>query len=186
MNKYITVLLVSGLVLSTPGFGTEPAETEAVSVQEEIQFTPPLNWRFTEKDKLPGSVKLMVVGKGEHEFPPSMNLGSEPFDGTLKDYLRTIKSINEARHAEYKDLGTIRTDAGNANLSQVDMHTEWGDVRMMHVILMHDGVAYILTAAALKDEFPTYYKDFFKSMTSLKITQKAQPQLTMETPSTHS
>ncbi len=107
-------------------------------------------------------------------LPPSMNLGTETFDGTLKDYLKIVKNVNDARHAEWKELGTIRTEAGNASLSQADIKTEWGDVRMMHVIMLHDGTVYILTAAALKEEFPNFYKDFFKSMTTLKIQRTSE------------
>ncbi len=171
MLKSLT-LLFAVLASINPLYSDEATpQAEVVTEKEEIQFTPPSGWRFAEATTLPKSVKIMVVGQGQSQFPPSMNLGTEEFAGTLKDYLKTIKSVNDLRHADWKDLGTIRTEAGNASLSQVDMKTQWGDVRLMHVILMHDGMAYILTAAALKDEFPTYYKEFFKAMTSLKITK---------------
>lgn len=174
MYKYLTLLLATITTLYSPAIADEnlaPA-AEVVVDKTEVQFTPPPGWRFAEAANLPKSVKTMVVGEGKNQFPPSMNLGTEEFTGSLKDYLKTIKSVNEVRHASWKDLGTIRTEAGNASLSQVDMKTEWGDVRLMHVIMIHDGVAYILTAAALKDEFPSFYKEFFKAMTSLKIGSK--------------
>lgn len=139
---------------------------------EEIQFTPPQGWKFAETLNLPKSVKVMVVGNGQNEFPPSLNLGTETFTGNLKDYLKIVQTLNESRHVEWKDLGTIHTEAGNASLSQADTQTEWGDVRMMHVILLHKGTVYILTAAALKEEFPSFYKDFFKAMTSLRLVKK--------------
>lgn len=136
-----------------------------------VVFTPPEGWMMADSKALPPSVKIMVVGQGEHEFPPSINLGVEPYEGTLKEYLKTIKAINDSQGAEWKDLGTIRTDAGNANLSQLDSKTEWGDIRMMHVILIKNKHAFILTAASLKEEFPRFYKDFFKSMRSLRINK---------------
>jgi hypothetical protein len=173
MIKYLSFLLTVAYVCITSVMAQDADQSLPASASEEIQFTPPSNWHLAEKDKLPGSVKVMVVGEGKHEFPPSINLGVESFEGSLKDYLKMIQGINAARHTEWKDLGTIHTEAGNASLSQVDMPTQWGDVRLMHVILMHDGAAYILTAAALKEEFPAYYKDFFKSMTSLKFVPKA-------------
>lgn len=169
MFKYLTLLLAITTTYSFADETTPPAEVSMGT--EEIQFTPPAGWRFAEAGNLPKSVKVMVVGQGQSQFPPSMNLGTEEYTGNLKDYLKTIKNVNDIRHADWKDLGTIRTEAGNASLSQVDMKTQWGDVRLMHVIIMHGGMAYILTAAALKDEFPTYYKEFFKAMTSLKITK---------------
>lgn len=132
-------------------------------------FTPPEGWRIADPKALPPSVKVMVVGKGQHPFPPSMNLSTENFSGTLKQYLKRIKTINDAQGAEWKDLGSIRTEAGDASLSQVDSKTQWGDVRMMHVILLKDNTIYILTAASLKEEFPKFYKDFFSSLRSLRI-----------------
>lgn len=136
-----------------------------------IMFNPPEGWRLADPKVLPPSVKIMVVGKGHGDFPPSINLGIENYSGTLKEYLKIIKSINEDEGSEWKDLGTIRTQAGTASLSQVDAKTEWGEIRMMHVILLKDGTVYILTAAATKDEFGRFYKDFFKSMRSLRFNK---------------
>jgi len=137
--------------------------------QKTILFTPPKGWKPVEASALSPAVKAMVVGNGEHEYPPSINLATEEYSGTLKEYLKIIKSINQAQGTEWKDLGIIRTEAGSANLSQVDSKTEWGDVRMMHVILLKDGTVYILTATSLKEEFPKFYRDFFSSMSSLRF-----------------
>jgi hypothetical protein len=143
--------------------------TPKVNEEPTITFTPPKGWRQANFEELPPSVHLMVVGDKQHEFPPSINVAVEPYSGTLKQYLKIVKSINDAKGTEWKDLGTIRTDAGNASLSQVDSQTKWGPVRLMHVILLKNQKIYILTAASLKDEFPSYYKDFFNSMRTLRI-----------------
>jgi len=135
----------------------------------QILFTPPTGWRFADRSALPPSIKVMVVGEGKRDFPPSMSLGMEAYSGTLKEMLKTIKSINETQGGEWKDLGSIRTEAGDASLSQLDVKTEWGDIRMMHVVLVKDGNAYILTSAALKEEFPQFYKEFFNAMRSLRF-----------------
>lgn len=137
-----------------------------------ILFTPPPGWKLADSNSLLPSVKTMVVGKGAHEYPPSINLGTEVYSGTLKQYLKRIKEINDSEGASWKDLGKLRTQAGEASLSQVDKKTEWGEVRMMHVILKKDGIIYILTAASLKNEFPKFYKDFFASMSSLRFSDK--------------
>ncbi len=133
------------------------------------QFTPPKDWRFAEIEALPKHVHVMVVGKGDYPFPPSINLGTELYAGTLAEYLQIVKAINDADGAEWKNLGTIETEAGPANLSQVDSSTEWGKVRMMHVILLKEGTAYILTAAALCKEFSKFYPQFFRSMKTLRL-----------------
>jgi hypothetical protein len=122
---------------------------------------------------LPERVKVMVVGKSPTSFPPSMNLSTEPYKGSLKQYLKIVKNMNDAQGFEWKDLGTIRTEAGIASLSQADTKNEWGNVRLMHVILMKNGTVYILTASALKDEFSEFYKEFFAAMRSLRVANDA-------------
>lgn len=144
----------------------------SICADELMMFTPPKGWRMAEKSTLPSSVKLMVVGKGDYDYPPSMNLATEKFGGSLKDYLKIIKNLNATHGAEWKDLGKINTEAGNASLSQVDLKNEWGDIRMMHVILVKSGTAYILTAASRKEEFPNFYKEFFTALKSLRTEKE--------------
>lgn len=136
-----------------------------------VIFTPPTGWRYADSKILPPSVKIMVVGKGGYEFPPSLNLGVIKHEGTLESYLKTVKMINDAQGVIWKDLGKIRTEAGDANLSQVDTKNHWGDIRLMHVMLVKNGYVYILTAAALQEEFPKFYKEFFNSMKTLRFNK---------------
>ncbi len=98
-----------------------------------------------------------------------MNLVIEPFKGTLKQYLKLVKDINVKKGDLWKDLGIIRTQAGDANLSQVDASSKWGTERFTILILVKDGNVYILTTAALKEEFPYYYKEFFSALRSLRF-----------------
>lgn len=135
----------------------------------EASFDPPKGWRTTDKAKLPPHVKLIIVGSGKFDFPPSITLGTENFDGTLKDYVQIVKKINQSKKDPWKDLGLIDTKSGEASLSQVDIKTEWGDVREMHLISLNNGVIYIMTAAALKKEFATFYPVFFESFKSFKV-----------------
>ena len=135
-----------------------------------VYFTPPPGWMIADPSALSGRVRMMIVGKAPSNFPPSLNLTSEPYQGTLKQYLKIVKNINDAKGYEWKDLGTIKTDAGIASLSQVDTKSQWGTVRQMHVIIIKNGTVYLLTAAALKEEFSIFYKEFFAAMRSLKIT----------------
>lgn len=146
---------------------------KAAKESNALIFTPPKGWHIADPKQLPNSVKVMIVGAGAHEYPPSMNLGTENYKGTLKQYLNRIKEINKARGAHWKDLGSIQTEAGEGSLSQVNTKTSWGEIKMMHLILKKDGVIYILTASALKDEFPKFYKEFFASMKSLRFGPKS-------------
>lgn len=133
------------------------------------QFTPPPEWKSADPALLPEHVKVMVIGKGKNELSPSINLGYEAFEGSLNDYLKIVKDINKSQKDPWIDLGMIETKSGPASLSQVDMASEWGTIRQMHVILLKNGIIYILTAAALKEEFPKYYSIFFESLKSLEI-----------------
>lgn len=135
-------------------------------------FTPPAGWRAADPASLPKSVKYMVVGESTQKVPPSINLGLERYSGTLGDYLKIVKQINASQGDNWKDLGMIEIAGGPASLSQVDVKTEWGDIRQMHLIYLDHGVIYILTAAALREEFSKYYPDFFQALRSFKIQKE--------------
>ena len=84
-------------------------EVKSIASAKTATFISPEGWRFADSNMLPKHVKTMVVGKGEHEMPPSINLGYEEFNGTLKDYLKIVKKINESQGDKWSDLGTIET-----------------------------------------------------------------------------
>lgn len=181
MNRKSISLFLSYSLMITPLIAADfsptspnpPSASEASSSNSEevVIFSPPSGWRLADTSVLPATVKIMVVGKGKQAFPPSMNLATQPYKKTLKQYLKTVKAINESQGSEWKDLGPIQTEAGLASLSQVDRKTEWGEERMMHVILLKNEKIYILTASALKEEFPQFYKDFFAAMRSLRVNK---------------
>lgn len=140
------------------------AVTESV-----VCFTPPAGWQMADPSQLPPCVKWMVVGKGPSFFPPSLNLSTEPYKGSIQLFLQRVKQADEERGYIWKDLGTLRTEAGVGRLIQVDMPSEWGEKRSMQLILVKNGQLYILNATSLKEEFPLFYKDFFAAMRSLHI-----------------
>jgi hypothetical protein len=134
-----------------------------------VTFQSPEGWFLADPKSLPSHVKMMVVGKGSHEFPPSINLAFDEFNGTLKDYLKLVEAINKRLGADSKDLGMIQTLAGEARLLQIDSKNAWGLERQMQIIIVKNGQAFILTASALKDEFSKFYPQFFKSLKSLNF-----------------
>lgn len=168
---FLATSLICGSLCSEPV--QQPQEEQSHDcILLSAEFNPPEGWRFADSKSLPKHVKIMVVGKGARELPPSINLGYEEFSGTLKDYLKIIKDFNASQGDTWKDLGMVQTEAGPASLSQVEMKTQWGDVRQMHVVYLENGMIYILTAAALKDEFSKFYPDFFKSLRSFRLGKK--------------
>jgi hypothetical protein len=140
--------------------------------EEKITFAPPPGWQLADSTLLSSNVKALVIGPKIGMMPPSINLATEAYKGTLQEYLKIVKSIASAKGAEWKDLGKFKTAAGNAHLSQLDTKSQWGDLRMMHIMLLKDGVMYILTATALKEEFPSNYKQFFTALSSLKFVDE--------------
>lgn len=142
----------------------------ALAVTESVvYFTPPAGWQMADPSQLPPCVKWMVVGKGPSFFPPSLNLSTEPYKGSMKAFLKRVRQADEERGYLWKDLGTLRTDAGVGSLIQVDIPSEWGEKRSMQLILLKNGQLYILNATSLKEEFPLFYKEFFAAMRSLRI-----------------
>lgn len=134
-----------------------------------VTFIPPEGWFHVDPSTLTGNIKAKVIAKNGSSIPPAITLLVKPFSGTLKDYLKKVKAINDSHGDEWKDLGLIKTEAGKGSLSQVDMKTQWGYIRIMHVILIRDGNVYILTASAPKEDFGKYYALFFAALRSLKI-----------------
>lgn len=174
LRKSLTKLLIINLaVLGQMAQGAEsPALESTQEPQKEpgaVYFIPPPDWRVANADELMPHVSIMVVGKGLEDYPPSINLATEKYSGTIREYLKLVKGLNEAQGLDWKDLGTIRTKAGTGSLSQVDIKSKWGEERLMHVILKRNGTIYILTAAALKSEFPRFYSQFFDAFRSLNI-----------------
>lgn len=179
MKKHILNIIIGSILLINP-CSQLPAQQNTVIVNDDPKnlkagipvYTPPAGWQMPDPKivKLPPHVHSMVVGKGPSTVPPSINLSSQAYNGTLKQYLQMVKLKNEEKGDIWKDLGTIKTGAGMASLSQVDSKSQHGDMRNMHTILVKNGTAYIMTAGALKSEFSMFYQDFFNAMSSLRIT----------------
>jgi hypothetical protein len=169
---FCSPLLVSAVNSSLPA--SLPTQQLAEKNSNDlVYFSPPLGWKIADSKLLPKSVKIMVIGESPSIFPPSMNLSIEPYQGSLKQYLKLIKNMDEARGNEWKDLGSIRTEAGTGSLSQVDEPSQWGVKRLMRVILLKNNTIYILTASALKNEFAQFYDQFFNAMRSLRVAKDA-------------
>lgn len=146
---------------------TDKASSEQIEKEKgdgEATFQPPDKWKMAESKMLSPNVKALVIGPSTSAYPPSINLATESYQGSLKQYIEIAKSIGTKKGGIWKDLGPFTTKAGKGRLTQLDTKTNWGDVRMLHLIILKDGAIYVLTAAALKLEFPTYYKDIFDTL----------------------
>lgn len=168
----LALFILLAIPLSLPGKSREKALHDIAEYAQRpgvCFFDPPQDWELMDPGTLPKSVKIAIRCPVKNKFPPSMNLAVDRVSCDLKNYLKKIKALNLAEGSDFKELGTIDTQAGPASLSQLDMESNWGQVRMMHAILLHDHEAHILTVAALRDEFPEYQNLFFDAMRSLRI-----------------
>jgi hypothetical protein len=135
-------------------------------------FTPPAGWSYVDPKALPPLVKLMVIGKGSKELPPSINLAVEETSLTQDEYLNSIKEMHQFdRRTNWSVIGTVTNQGRPVTITQLDTKTKWGDTRMLQAILLHDGVAYVLTATSTKTEFPKFGPEFTKAIRSFTINK---------------
>jgi len=173
--KILLSIAFSALVLTTPAFTKNHSHSivQAVETMTSLQcfFIPPENWDIADPRSLSPKVKIAFLKNNGKGFSPSINLAVEDTDVSLADYLKAVKAIHEQdRNNHWRSLGKVRTASGLAQLTEIDSTSEWGPVRILQLILMKDKRAYVLTAAALKEEMSNYYKDIQSSFRSLTLS----------------
>ncbi len=181
MTKKLFAIILCIIALSSL-YCLEDEDSDRASPVPFCYFHPPTGWEIAETRKGVSQVKMAFVKKAKKEgFCPSLNLAVENVEGTLNEYLNDVKAIHEQdRKNHWRKLGKVHTPAGDAQLTEIDTFSHLGSVRMLQLILLKEGRAYILTAAALKKDFCSYYRDFQEAFHSLTITQdlfEAIPQL---------
>lgn len=134
-------------------------------------FTPPQDWEIADPGSLSPHVKIAFLKNTGKGFCPSINLAVEETSVSLSDYLKAVKAIHEQdRSNHWRALGKVRTAAGLAQLTEIDSTSEWGPIRILQLILLKEGRAYVLTAAGLKEEFSNYYKEIQSAFRSFTLT----------------
>ena len=134
-------------------------------------FCPPSEWECVDPKALSSLIQVGFIGKGKQIFRPSLNLAEEQIDCSMEEYLKAVKEIYESDlNTEWRDLGTFQTKSGKAHLIEISQKTQWGDIRILQSILIHEKKAYILTGAVLKEEFSDQYKPLLNAMRSIQIT----------------
>lgn len=168
MTAIKTFLLACILIINS--FADEPASPAPQASQ--CYFIPPKNWDLADPKLMSGRVKIGFLGKNKKGFSPSLNLAVEENIGvSIGEYLKIVKKLHEEDHQNtWRELGKVRTNAGPARLTQIDSQTEFGAVRILQLILLKEDTAYILTAAALKEEFAELYQDIQTAFRSITIT----------------
>ena len=133
-------------------------------------FIPPKNWDVVDPAKLKPMFKIAFVEHSSKSFKPSLNLGIQKVDVSLTEYLEAAKKQHLLnRKKKWHELGYVKTPAGDAHISQIDEKAKFGDVRSMQCILVKEGLAYVITAVALREDFIDYHNDFLKAFESFTI-----------------
>lgn len=134
-------------------------------------FTPPAGWDIADPRSLSPRVKIAFLKSTSNGFCPSINLAVEETSVSLNEYLKAVKMIHEQdRSNHWRALGKVKTNAGLAQLTEIDSKTEWGAIRILQLIFLKDGQAYVITASALREEFSNYYKEIQSAFRSLTLS----------------
>ncbi len=134
-------------------------------------FQPPEDWDCVKPENLSPHVQIGFLGKGSLELRPSLNLAIEQVDLSLKEYVKIVREIHETEmNVSWRDLGEFTFRAGKGRLGEITSKSPFGEVKMLQGILVKDGAAYILTGAALKDDFAANRPFFLTALRSLTLT----------------
>lgn len=136
----------------------------------EASFEPPEGWKKMDAKNLSPTVKMGFHTKSKKGLPPSLNLAVESVNVSIADYLKAVKNIYEkGKQCRWRDIGTIKTRAGEARLTEVDIQGKLGSVRLLQMIFLQDGHAYVVTGTALKEEFSGLYTTFQSAFQSFEL-----------------
>src|SRR5690349_8818430 len=85
-------------------------------------FLPPKGWEIVDPCHARPQIKMAFIKKAKKEgFCPSLNLAVEHVEGTLNEYLNDVKAIyDQDRKNHWRKLGKVRTNAGEAQLTEID------------------------------------------------------------------
>src|SRR3984957_10065767 len=173
MRRMLLLAILS--LFLTPLFAKNHSASIAQAVETTSEshcyFVPPPGWEIADPSTLSSKIKIAFLKNSGKGFCPSINLAIEETDVSLSEYLKAVKTIHEQdRKNQWRALGKVRTVAGMAQLTEIDSTTEWGPVRILQLILIKDKHAYVVTAAALKEEMSNYYKEVQAAFRSLTIS----------------
>lgn len=176
--KYILLTL---LTTAPHSLFSAPALLPQENTQEDLfcepgacYFIPPRNWGKIDNQYLLQEVKIMVKGhpKEQNHIPPSINLALESTHLSTEEYLKAIEISNPSdSKRKWSKIGIINTQAGPMVLTQLDLTSKWGEVRMLQAIMVKNKQAYVLTATAQASEFSEFSKEFYESIQSFTINK---------------
>ncbi len=109
------------------------------------------------------------VDKHKSGFCPSINLTHERVNLSTEQYLAIVQKNCTSNKQKWRHLGKIETKSGPAELVEIETATKFGPARLLQVILIRNGEAYILTAGALKKDFGKHTALIEQSLRSMTL-----------------
>ena len=142
-----------------------PTESRLIAL-----FSPPKDWQYAKPKNSSPHIQVGFIGSGSNFFHPSINLATEEFEGTLKEYLKAVKAIHTGEpKTTWRDLGKFAMRGGEGRLTEISSPSPFGDVKLLQAILLKEHTAYILTAAVLKKDFSHLQNEILASLRSLSF-----------------
>ncbi|MBI5274374.1 MAG: hypothetical protein HY860_04905 [Chlamydiales bacterium] len=116
------------------------------------------------------SIVKNYLYKDKTGFSPSINIAVEKTTLSAFQYMKEVKgNYNNKAGYSMTEFPMLKTGSGKAYLLQIDKKQTFGDIRILQMILLQQETAYIITACALKKEFPQIEKDFLKTFSSFTL-----------------
>lgn len=133
-------------------------------------FIPPQGWEIAQLIHPSSFIQVGFLGKGSGIFRPSINLAFEEVDVGLKDYVKAVKEIHLSDPTiKCRDLGKFAMKAGEGRLLEIGSSTPGGEIKQFQALFVKDKIAYILTAAILKEDLPKLQSEVIQSLQSLNL-----------------
>ncbi len=134
-------------------------------------FSPPSGWEIAQLEEPSPYVQIGFIGKGSNPFRPSINLALEEIDVPLKEYLKAVKETHLLEPGtKWRDLGKFNFQAGPGRLTEISSTSPWGEIKILQALFVKDQIAYILTAAVLKEDFSKIQAALIASLQSLCLS----------------
>ncbi len=137
---------------------------------KECHFIPPAGWEIAQLKTPSPHVKVGFIGKGSTEFRPSINLATEEVDVSLKEYVKAVKELQTADpNTQWRDLGKLSMKAGEGRLIEMTNSAPFGEVKIFQALFVQGETAYILTAAALKQDLANIRSEILQTFKTFNL-----------------
>jgi hypothetical protein len=139
------------------------------ALDHNCSISVPEAWEQVNNEMAPGSVKLILRGKGDYELPPTMNVAVEPVAATMSidQYVECVQTLHRSNPLHRcSHLGQLPGGREKMELMQLQLDSQWGPVEMLQGLLVRDQVAYVVTVSARQEEFGKQLPTFIKTLQS--------------------